>query len=43
MMFKLESSIIAVHIVNKMLMLFQQYNKYVNMFSEENVDKLLSH
>ncbi len=43
MMPESDSSTTAVHIVNKMLMLSQQYNKYVNVFSEENVSKLLSH
>ncbi len=42
-MSKLDSSITAVHVVNKMSTLFQQYNKYVNVFSEENVNKLLFH
>ncbi len=43
MMSKLESSTTAVHVVDKMLILSQQYNKYIDVFSEENVDKLLSH
>jgi len=43
MMPKLDSLTIAVHVVSKTLMLSQQYDKYVNVFSEENVDKLLSH
>ncbi len=43
MMSKSESSITAVHIVDKMLTLSQQYNKYMNVFSEENISKLLSH
>jgi len=37
------SSTTAVHIVDKMLMLLQQYNKYTDVFSEKNVSKLLSH
>ncbi len=43
MMPKLDSLTIAVHVVSKTLMLSQQYDKYVNVFSEENVDKLSSH
>jgi uncharacterized membrane protein len=43
MMSKSDSSTTAVHVIDKTLMLSQQYNKYVNVFSEENVDKLLSH
>ena len=41
MMSKSDSSTTAVHVIDKTLMLSQQYNKYVNVFSEENVDKLL--
>ncbi len=43
MMSKSDSSTTAVHIVNNTSALSQQYNKYVDVFSEENVDKLLSH
>ncbi len=43
MMSKSDSSTTAVHVVSKMLILSQQYNKYVNVFSKENVDKLSSH
>ncbi len=43
MMFKSDSLTTAVHIVNNILTLSQQYNKYIDVFSEENVDKLLSH
>jgi len=43
MMPKSVSSTTAVHVVDKMLTLSQQYNKYMNVFSEENVDKLSSH
>ncbi len=42
-MSKLDSSITAVHVVDNMLTLSQQYNKYINVFFEENVDKLLFH
>ncbi len=38
-----DSSTTAVHVVDNMLMLSQQYDKYVNVFSEENVSKLLFH
>jgi len=37
------SSTTAVHVVSKMLMLSQQYNRYADVFSEENADKLSSH
>jgi len=37
------SSTTVIHVVSKMSMLFQQYNRYVNVFSEKNVDKLSSH
>jgi len=43
MMFKTDSSTTTVYVVNKMSTLSQQYNKYVNVFSEENADKLLSY
>ena len=43
MMSKLNSLTTAVHIVNKMSALSQQYNRYVDVFFEENVNKLLSH
>ena len=43
MMPKSDSLTTVIHVVDKMLMLSQQYNKYVNVFSKENVDKLLSH
>jgi len=33
----------AVHVVSKMSTLSQQYDKYIDVFSEENADKLLSH
>ncbi len=38
-----DSSTTAVHVVDKMLTLSQQYNKYADVFSEENVNKLLFH
>ena len=37
------SSTTVIHIINKTSALSQWYNKYMNVFSEENVDKLLSH
>ncbi len=37
------SSTTAIYVVNKTLMLLQQYNKYTDMFSKENADKLSSH
>jgi len=43
MMPKSVSSTTAVHVVSKTSTLSQQYNRYVNVFSEENADKLLSH
>jgi len=43
MMPESDSSTIVIHIVSKMLTLSQQYNKYMNVFSEENVSKLSSH
>jgi len=43
MMSESDSSTTAVHVVDNMLMLSQQYDKYVNVFSEENVSKLLFH
>jgi len=43
MMSKLDSLTTTIHVVDKMLTLSQQYNRYVNVFSEENVDKLSSH
>jgi len=43
MMSESVSSITVIYVVSKMLMLSQQYNKYVDVFSEENVDKLSSH
>ncbi len=43
MMSKSDSSITAIHVVNKMSTLSQQYNNYINVFSEENVSKLLSY
>ena len=43
MMSKSGSLITVIHVVDKMLILSQQYNKYVNVFFKENVDKLLSH
>jgi len=43
MMPKSGSSTTAVHIVSKMSTLSQQYNRYADVFSEENVSKLLSH
>ncbi len=33
----------AIHVVDKTLTLSQQYNKYIDVFSKENVDKLSSH
>jgi len=41
MMPESDSSTIAVYVVDEMSALYQQYNKYVNVFSEENADKLL--
>ncbi len=43
MMSKTDSSTTTVYVVNKMSTLSQQYNKYVDVFSEENADKLLSY
>ena len=43
MMFKSDSLITVIYIVNNMSTLSQQYNRYVNVFFEENVDKLSSH
>ncbi len=43
MISKSDSSTTAVHVVNKMLMLLQQYNKYADVFFKENVNKLLFH
>jgi len=43
MMSESVSSTTAVHVVSKMSTLSQQYNKYTDVFSEENVDKLSSH
>jgi len=43
MMSESDSSTTAVHVVDNMLILSQQYDKYVNVFSEENVSKLLFH
>ena len=43
MMSESDSLTTAVHVVDNMLMLSQQYDKYVNVFSEENVSKLLFH
>ncbi len=43
MMSESDSLTTAIHVVDKMLILFQQYNKYADVFSKENVDKLLSH
>jgi len=43
MMSKSVSLTTAVHVISKMSMLSQQYNKYADVFSEENADKLLSH
>ncbi len=37
------SSTTAVHVVDKMSTLSQQYDKYADVFSEENADKLLSY
>ncbi len=42
-MSKLDSSITAIYVVDKMLTLSQQYNKYIDVFFKENVDKLLFH
>ncbi len=42
-MSKSDSSTTTVHVVDKMSMLFQQYNKYINVFFKENANKLLSH
>ncbi len=43
MMSKSDSSTTVIYVVDKILILFQQYNKYVNVFFKENVDKLLFH
>jgi len=43
MMPELGSLTTAIHVVSKMSALSQQYNRYADVFSEENVDKLLSH
>ncbi len=43
MMPESDSSTTVIHVVDEMLMLSQQYNKYADMFSEENVDKLSFH
>ena len=43
MMSESDSSTTVVHAVDKMLTLLQQYNKYVDVFSEENISKLSSH
>ena len=43
MMFKSDSLTTAVYVIDNILMLSQQYNKYINVFSEENADKLLFH
>jgi len=43
MMPESDSLTITVHVVDKMLTLFQQYNSYINVFSEETVDKLSFH
>ncbi len=43
MMSKLNSSTTAVHVVSKTSALFQQYNKYVNVFFKKNADKLSFH
>ena len=42
-MSKSDSSITAIYVVNKMLMLSQQYDRYTDVFFKENVSKLLSH
>ena len=43
MMSKLSSLTTTVYVINKMSALFQQYNKYIDVFFEENADKLLFH
>jgi len=43
MMSKSDSLTTAVHVVSKTSMLSQQYDRYADVFFEENVDKLLSH
>ncbi len=43
MMSKSDSSTTAVHVVDKMSTLSQQYNKYVDVFFKENADKLSSY
>jgi len=43
MMSESGSSTTAIHVVDEMSALLQQYNSYVNVFSEENADKLLSY
>jgi len=43
MMPESDSLTTVIYVVDEMLMLSQQYNKYVNVFFKENVDKLLFH
>jgi len=43
MMSKSGSSTIVIHVVSKTSALSQQYNKYIDVFSEENVSKLSSY
>ncbi len=43
MMSESDSSTTVIHVVDETSILSQQYDKYVNVFSEENVDKLSSH
>ncbi len=42
-MSKSGSSTIVIHVVSKTSALSQQYNKYIDVFSEENVSKLSSY
>ncbi len=43
MISELNLSTIVIYVVDKMSMLSQQYNKYIDVFFKENVDKLLFH
>jgi len=43
MMSKSGSSTTVIHVVDKTSALSQQYNRYADVFSKENADKLLSH
>jgi len=43
MMPESDSLTIVIYVVDKTSILSQQYNKYIDVFSKENVNKLLSH